>query len=71
MASSFTKLLTSRNTSLLLASLGAGTIAAGFLMRDNLKISAAERRKLYPPRYPHFIYAATVHMSCLIIQQNS
>ncbi|XP_072515754.1 creatine kinase, mitochondrial 2a (sarcomeric) [Salminus brasiliensis] len=49
MASSFTKLLTGRNTSLLLASLGAGTIAAGYLMRENAKISAAEKRKLYPP----------------------
>ncbi|KAL7846712.1 hypothetical protein SRHO_G00216920 [Serrasalmus rhombeus] len=49
MASTFTKLLTSRNTSLLLASLGAGTIAAGYLMRENARISAAEKRKLYPP----------------------
>ncbi|KAI4882335.1 hypothetical protein NFI96_017506 [Prochilodus magdalenae] len=49
MASSFAKMLTSRNTGLLLASLGAGTIAAGYLMRDNAKISAAEKRKLYPP----------------------
>uniref|UniRef100_A0A3B4DU00 Creatine kinase S-type, mitochondrial n=1 Tax=Pygocentrus nattereri TaxID=42514 RepID=A0A3B4DU00_PYGNA len=43
------KLLTSRNTSLLLASLGASTIAAGYLMRENARISAAEKRKLYPP----------------------
>ncbi|XP_036450695.1 creatine kinase, mitochondrial 2a (sarcomeric) [Colossoma macropomum] len=49
MASTFTRLLTSRNTSLLLASLGAGTIAAGYLMRENARISAAEKRKLYPP----------------------
>uniref|UniRef100_A0AAR2IRR7 Creatine kinase S-type, mitochondrial n=2 Tax=Pygocentrus nattereri TaxID=42514 RepID=A0AAR2IRR7_PYGNA len=49
MASTFTKLLTSRNTSLLLASLGASTIAAGYLMRENARISAAEKRKLYPP----------------------
>ncbi|KAL7848151.1 hypothetical protein AOLI_G00228690 [Acnodon oligacanthus] len=49
MASTFTKLLRSRNTSLLLASLGAGTIAAGYLMRENARISAAEKRKLYPP----------------------
>ena len=56
MASSFAKMLTSRNTGLLLASLGAGTIAAGYLMRDNVKISAAEKRKLYPPRYPHVLH---------------
>ncbi|KAG9262962.1 creatine kinase, mitochondrial 2a (sarcomeric) [Astyanax mexicanus] len=49
MASSFTKLLSGRNTSLLLASLGAGTIAAGYLLRENARISAEERRKLYPP----------------------
>ncbi|XP_066506316.1 creatine kinase, mitochondrial 2a (sarcomeric) isoform X1 [Hoplias malabaricus] len=49
MASSFTRMLTGRNTGLLLASLGAGTIAAGFLMRENAKIRAAEKRRLYPP----------------------
>ncbi|XP_026129994.1 creatine kinase, mitochondrial 2a (sarcomeric) isoform X2 [Carassius auratus] len=49
MASSFAKLMSSRTTGLLMASLGAGAIATGYLMSDNAAVSADQRRKLYPP----------------------
>ncbi|KAG7476920.1 hypothetical protein MATL_G00087890 [Megalops atlanticus] len=47
MASSFTRMLSGRNTAVLLASLGAGTLATGYAMSDSAV--AEERRKLYPP----------------------
>ncbi|XP_063067703.1 creatine kinase, mitochondrial 2a (sarcomeric) [Engraulis encrasicolus] len=47
---SFTKLLTGRNTAVLLAGLGAGTAAAGYMMGgDNATLFARDRSKLYPP----------------------
>uniref|UniRef100_A0A8C1M5I9 Creatine kinase S-type, mitochondrial n=1 Tax=Cyprinus carpio TaxID=7962 RepID=A0A8C1M5I9_CYPCA len=49
MASSFAKMMSSRTTGLLMASLGAGALATGYLMSDNAAISADQRRKLYPP----------------------
>ncbi|XP_026129883.1 creatine kinase S-type, mitochondrial-like isoform X1 [Carassius auratus] len=49
MASSFAKVMSSRTTGLLMASLGAGAIATGYLMSDNAAVSADQRRKLYPP----------------------
>ncbi|XP_050976975.1 creatine kinase, mitochondrial 2a (sarcomeric) isoform X1 [Labeo rohita] len=49
MASSFAKVMSSRTTGLLMASLGAGAVATGYLMSDNAAISADQRRKLYPP----------------------
>ncbi|KAG7274035.1 hypothetical protein CRUP_030757 [Coryphaenoides rupestris] len=48
MAGSFTRMIAGRNTAALLASLGAGTVAAGFLFSDAL--SAEGKRSLYPPR---------------------
>ena len=48
---SFTKMLSGRNTAVLLASLGAGTVATGYMLSDNAALSAKERTKLYPPRW--------------------
>ncbi|KAG9353584.1 hypothetical protein JZ751_011704 [Albula glossodonta] len=47
MASSFTRMISGRNTAMVLASLGAGTLAAGYAMTDTA--AAEEKRKLYPP----------------------
>lgn len=49
MASSFTRLISGRNTAVLLASLGAGTAATGFLWSDS-SLAAEAKKKLYPPR---------------------
>ncbi|ROL55017.1 Creatine kinase S-type, mitochondrial [Anabarilius grahami] len=49
MASSFAKMMSSRTTGLLMASLGAGAVATGYLLSDSAAISAEQRRKLYPP----------------------
>ncbi|XP_030647035.1 creatine kinase S-type, mitochondrial isoform X1 [Chanos chanos] len=49
MASTFTRLLSGRNTAVLLAGLGAGTLASGYMLSDSAAISAEEKRKLYPP----------------------
>ncbi|XP_062873521.1 creatine kinase S-type, mitochondrial [Trichomycterus rosablanca] len=48
MASTFTRMLSGRNTAVVMASLGAGTLASGYLLSDS-GISAAEKKKLYPP----------------------
>lgn len=48
MASSFTRLISKRNTAVLLAGLGAGT--AGFLLSENSSLAAEAKKKLYPPR---------------------
>lgn len=48
MASTFTRLLAGRNTAVMLASLGASTLAGGYLMSDNSLVAEA-RTKLYPP----------------------
>ncbi|XP_062384140.1 creatine kinase, mitochondrial 2a (sarcomeric) [Sardina pilchardus] len=49
MASTFTKMLSGRNTAVLLASLGVGTAATGYMLSDNAAVSARDRSKLYPP----------------------
>ncbi|KAM7368528.1 hypothetical protein PAMP_012862 [Pampus punctatissimus] len=49
MASSFTRLISGRNTAVLLASLGAGTMATGFLLSENNSLAAEMKKKLYPP----------------------
>uniref|UniRef100_A0A669BL01 Creatine kinase S-type, mitochondrial n=1 Tax=Oreochromis niloticus TaxID=8128 RepID=A0A669BL01_ORENI len=46
MASSFTRVISGRNTAVMLA-MGAGTLTSGYLLSDNME--AAERRRLYPP----------------------
>ncbi len=50
MASSFTRLISSRNTAVLLVSLGAGTMATGLLLSENGSLAAEAKKKLYPPR---------------------
>ncbi|XP_061115753.1 creatine kinase S-type, mitochondrial-like [Conger conger] len=50
MAHSFTRMLSGRSAAVALASLGAGTLASGFLLSQAGDcLSAAERRKMYPP----------------------
>lgn len=50
MASSFTRFISGRNAAVLLASLGAGTMATGFLLGESGSLAAEGRTKLYPPR---------------------
>ncbi|XP_076587914.1 creatine kinase U-type, mitochondrial-like isoform X2 [Chaetodon auriga] len=47
MANSFTRMMSGRNTAVMFASFGAGTLASGYLLSDST--AAAERRRLYPP----------------------
>lgn len=50
MASTFSKLLTGRNASLLLATLGTSALTTGYLLnRQNVCAAAQEQRKLFPP----------------------
>ncbi|KAF6714748.1 Creatine kinase S-type, mitochondrial [Oryzias melastigma] len=49
MASSFSRLMSGRNAAALLAGLGAGTMATGFLGSENGSLVAEAKRKLYPP----------------------
>ncbi|KAM9447204.1 creatine kinase S-type, mitochondrial isoform 1-T1 [Clarias gariepinus] len=48
MASTFTRMLSGRTKAMLMASVGAGTLASVYLMNE-FGVSAAERTKLYPP----------------------
>ncbi|KAI1900430.1 hypothetical protein AGOR_G00049860 [Albula goreensis] len=50
MASAFTRMMSGRNTAVMLASLGAGTLASGYLLSDsaNTPLAAAEKKKMYP-----------------------
>lgn len=50
MASTFTRLISGRNTAVLLASLGAGTVATGLLLSENSTLAAEAKKMLYPPR---------------------
>ncbi|XP_026994112.1 creatine kinase S-type, mitochondrial [Tachysurus fulvidraco] len=47
MASTFTRMLSGRTTAMLMASVGAGTLASGYLLNES-GVTAAERKKLYP-----------------------
>ncbi|MBN3297107.1 creatine kinase S-type, mitochondrial isoform X1 [Amia ocellicauda] len=49
MASSFSRVMTGRKTAIMLASLGTGVLATGYLMSDANQATFQERRKLYPP----------------------
>uniref|UniRef100_A0A8C9SL56 Creatine kinase S-type, mitochondrial n=1 Tax=Scleropages formosus TaxID=113540 RepID=A0A8C9SL56_SCLFO len=49
MAGTFTRVLSGRNTAVMLASLGAGTLASGYLMSDSGSAAVGEKRKMYPP----------------------
>ncbi|XP_031426425.1 creatine kinase S-type, mitochondrial isoform X1 [Clupea harengus] len=48
MASSFTRMMSGRNTAVVLASIGASSLATGYLLTDS-GVTAQERMKLYPP----------------------
>lgn len=51
MASVFSKLLTGRNASLLLATVGTGALTTGYLLnRQNLCAEARGQHRLFPPR---------------------
>lgn len=51
MASTFSKLLTGRNASLLFATLGASTLTTGYLLnRQKLCAEARGQHKLFPAR---------------------
>lgn len=51
MASTFSKLLTGRNASLLFATLGTGALTTGYLLnKQNVCAAAREQHKLFPPR---------------------
>ncbi|PWA26643.1 hypothetical protein CCH79_00001243 [Gambusia affinis] len=49
MSGSFRRLISGRGTAVLLASLGAGTMATGVLLNENSSLAAEARKKLYPP----------------------
>lgn len=60
MATSFTRMMSGRNTAVILASIGAGTLASGYLLSDST--AAAERRRLYPARYVcEYVYVKCVN----------
>lgn len=51
MASTFSKLLTGRNASLLFATLGTGALTTGYLLnKQNVCAAAREQHRLFPPR---------------------
>lgn len=61
MASTFSRMLSGRTTAMLVASVGAGTLASGYLMNES-GVSAAERRKLYPPRWGVYTWSHDLHI---------
>lgn len=50
MASMFTRVLSGRNTAVIMAGLGAGTLVSSYIMTES-GVSAGEKKKLYPPRW--------------------
>ncbi|XP_043095560.1 creatine kinase S-type, mitochondrial [Puntigrus tetrazona] len=48
MASMFTRVLSGRNTAVIVAGLGAGTLVSSYIMTES-GVSAGEKNKLYPP----------------------
>ncbi|KAG1957065.1 creatine kinase S-type, mitochondrial isoform X2 [Pimephales promelas] len=49
MASMFTRMLSGRNVAVIMASLGAGTLVSSYVTMTESRISAGEKKKLYPP----------------------
>uniref|UniRef100_A0A3B4AT19 Creatine kinase S-type, mitochondrial n=1 Tax=Periophthalmus magnuspinnatus TaxID=409849 RepID=A0A3B4AT19_9GOBI len=49
MANSFARMMSGRNTAVMLASVGTGALVSGYLLTEGSSTAAAERRKLYPP----------------------
>ncbi len=50
MASMFTRVLSGRNTAVIMAGLGAGTLVSSYI-RTESGVFAGEKKKLYPPRW--------------------
>lgn len=48
MANPFTRMMSGRNTVWMLASVGAGALASGYMLTEGSAAAAAERRRLYP-----------------------
>ncbi|XP_016130808.1 creatine kinase S-type, mitochondrial isoform X1 [Sinocyclocheilus grahami] len=63
MASMFTRVLSGRNTAVIMAGLGAGTLVSSYIMMTESGVSAGEKKKLYPPSadYPDL----RKHNNCL------
>ncbi|XP_016383439.1 creatine kinase U-type, mitochondrial-like isoform X1 [Sinocyclocheilus rhinocerous] len=63
MASMFTRVLSGRNTAVIMAGLGAGTLVSSYIMMTGSGVSAGEKKKLYPPSadYPDL----RKHNNCL------
>ncbi|XP_016356549.1 creatine kinase S-type, mitochondrial [Sinocyclocheilus anshuiensis] len=63
MASMFTRVLSGRNTAVIMAGLGAGTLVSSYIMMIESGVSAGEKKKLYPPSadYPDL----RKHNNCL------
>ncbi|KAK2911709.1 hypothetical protein Q8A67_003842 [Cirrhinus molitorella] len=49
MASMFTRVLSGRNTAVIMAGLGAGTLVSSYIMTQESGVTAGEKIKLYPP----------------------
>uniref|UniRef100_A0A8C6TGX2 Creatine kinase, mitochondrial 2b (sarcomeric) n=1 Tax=Neogobius melanostomus TaxID=47308 RepID=A0A8C6TGX2_9GOBI len=49
MANPLSRVMSGRNTALMLASVGAGALASGYMFTEGSAAAAAERRRLYPP----------------------
>lgn len=50
MAGSFQRLISGRGTGVLLAGLGAGTVAIGVMLNEKGSLAAEAKNKMYPPR---------------------
>lgn len=62
MANSFTRMMSGRNKAVMLASIGAGTLASAYVFSDST--AAAERKRLYPPRYMCVSVCVCVFVKC-------
>ena len=51
MANPFARLMSGRNTALMLAGVGAGALASGYMITDGSAVAHAEKRRLFPPRW--------------------
>lgn len=62
MASVFTRMMSGRGVALMLGSLGAGAFATSYLRGDSAGVTAQDKTKLYPPRYPHAQESVLIHL---------
>ena len=61
MATSFTRMMCGRNPAVIMASIGAGTLATGYLLSDSA--AATDKKRLYPPRY----MCVSVRVCCYLL----